>query len=96
MLCHGVVDLRKGGSGLLSLLPAVDFGTWYLFSNRRRNLLKGVLRDHSGYWVVSRRLHRGIFCWPEGASGLTAMGEEDVATLCRGGKIKRVAEHFCD
>ena len=34
ILCHGVVDLRKGAAGLLGLMPHPKRGTWYLFSNR--------------------------------------------------------------
>ena len=34
----GVVDLRKGASGLSALIGQVDEDVLYVFSNRRRNL----------------------------------------------------------
>ena len=30
ILCHGVVDLRKGAAGLMSLVAEPEPGTWYL------------------------------------------------------------------
>ena len=42
ILCHGVVDLRKGAAGLLSLVPEPERGTWHLFSNRSRGRIKCV------------------------------------------------------
>lgn len=95
MVCHGVVDLRKGAVGLLSVVADVELGTWYLFSNRSRDLCKAVCRDRTGCWVVSRRLHRGLFAWPESASGMTRLRSEEVEALCCGDQIKRVSEHFC-
>jgi hypothetical protein len=48
ILFHGVVDLRKGGVGLMALVDNPQPGTWYLFSNRNRSLFKCVRLDRSG------------------------------------------------
>ena len=88
ILCHGVVDLRKGPAGLLALISEPVPGVWYLFGNRSRNLLKCVRLDRYGIWMGTRRLKHGHFAWIEralGASTLTAQQAED---LCMGKKPK--------
>ena len=92
ILCHGVVDLRKGASGLLSLVPEVERGTWYMFSNRSRSLIKCVRTDGSGSWLASRRLKQGHFHWIERAAGSSAITVEDADTICSGQRIKRRSE----
>lgn len=91
ILCHGVVDLRKGAAGLLSLVPEPERGTWYLFSNRSRGLIKCVRTDGVGCWVATRRLNRGHFQWIERAAGSTAITVSDADTICMGSRIKRCA-----
>lgn len=88
VLFHGVVDLRKGASGLMALVDDPKPGTWYLFSNRTRSLLKCVRLDRSGLWMGSRRLKQGHYHWIErsrGASVLSAVAAEE---LCAGKKPK--------
>lgn len=92
ILCHGVVDLRKGASGLLSLIPEVERGTWYMFANRSRSLIKCVRCDGTGSWLASRRLRRGHFHWIERAAGSSAITVKDADTICSGHRIKRRPE----
>lgn len=92
ILCHGVVDLRKGGSGLLALLDKPKAGVWYMFSNRRRNLIKCVKTDARGTWVATRRLGRGHFYWIERAAGASSISVTDASSLCDGQRIKRRPE----
>lgn len=94
ILCHGVVDLRKGAVGLLSLIPEPEVGTWYMFSNRTRSLIKCVRTDGTGCWMASRRLTQGHFNWIERAAGSTAIRVADADSICRGDKIKRRPEDF--
>ena len=47
----GVVDLRKGAPGLSALVGKPDEDALYLFSNRRRSLLKFLSVDKVGTWV---------------------------------------------
>ena len=89
ILCHGVVDLRKGAPGLLALLEKPDVGVWYLFSNRRRSLVKCVKKDSRGHWVATRRLDRGHFEWIERAAGSSVIKAGAASSLCDGHKIKR-------
>ena len=90
---HGVVDLRKGVAGLLTLLEKPELGTWYLFSNRTRGLIKCLRVDSTGYWLVSRRLIRGHFQWIERATGSSWISAADANLLCSGVRIKRPIDH---
>ena len=94
ILFHGVVDLRKGVTGLLSLLDQPEPGTWYLFSNRRRGLIKCLRVDTTGNWLVSRRLKRGHFQWIERATASSCISSVDADLICSGGRVKGNSFHL--
>ena len=73
VICHGVVDLRKGAPGLMAMVKHIERGKWYLFSNRSRSLIKGVFVDRQGVWLSTRRLNRGDFRWLEKAEGVSTI-----------------------
>lgn len=62
-------DLRKGIDGYVSLIQAfTDLdplnGSLFLFSNRQRNKMKGVIHDTNGFWLVYKRVARSHIEWP--------------------------------
>ncbi|UNT92960.1 IS66 family insertion sequence element accessory protein TnpB [Allobaculum sp. Allo2] len=62
-------DLRKGIDGYVSLVQgplALDplDGSLFLFVNRQKNKIKGILRDGNGFWLVYKRLSRSSLQWP--------------------------------
>ena len=62
------MDMRAGIDSALARVVKV-FGaahphTAYLFANRRANRMKVLVHDGIGFWLASRRLHRGHFVWP--------------------------------
>lgn len=62
-------DLRKGIDGYVFLVQgplALDplDGSLFLFVNRQKNKIKGILRDGNGFWLVYKRLSRSSLQWP--------------------------------
>ena len=69
-LCTRVVDLRKSFDGLsgavrqhLNQDPAS--GAYFVFVNRRCDLMKILVWDRHGFWVLAKRLEAGRFRMPQ-------------------------------
>ena len=63
------VDMRKSFDGLIGLVKnALNedplSGTLYVFTNRRRNYVKAVYWDRTGFCLFAKRLERGRFVLP--------------------------------
>jgi len=60
------VDMRKQFDGLVGLVRSAVgedplSGTVYIFFNRRRNILKAVYWDRTGYCLFAKKLEHGRF-----------------------------------
>ncbi len=63
------VDLRKGFDALAAATREIIrenplSGHWFVFVNRRKNRLKVLVWEPSGYLILYKRLERGCFCLP--------------------------------
>jgi transposase len=68
------VDMHKSFNGLIALTTQALredplSGTFYLFSNRRRNLVKILFWDRTGFCLYAKRLERGRFYFRPGELG---------------------------
>jgi transposase len=89
-MATGATDLRRSIDGLsvlvrdqLQLDPLS--GYLFLFRNRRGDRLKILLWDHSGFWVLYKRLERGTFAWPRDETGASVeMRHRDLLLLLSG------------
>ena len=78
-LCRDVVDMRKSINGL-SILVEQSLGLdlfrphLFVFCNRKRDKVKILYWERTGFVLWYKRLERDRFVWPE-------EGKEDVVTL---------------
>ena len=68
-LAKQVTDMRKSFPGLITLTESIlqqdpVSGHLFVFVNRRRDMLKILHWDGSGFWIWYRRLERGTFQLP--------------------------------
>ncbi len=85
------VDLRKGFDRLAALTRVVlredpHSGHLFVFINRRRDRAKILVWDHSGFWLLFKRLERGRFQLPEenSHSGRFMMEASELALMLEG------------
>ena len=82
-------DMRKGIDGLSGIVRG-EFGgdpldgSWYLFVNRRRDRLKMLYWDGSGFWVFYKLLERGTFEVPPSGDGRLMIDATQLAMLLGG------------
>jgi len=80
-LARQATDMRRGFPGLIALTETVlcqdpASGHWFVFINRRRDLIKILYWDGSGFCIWYKRLERGRFQLPTVAGGENAPGLE--------------------
>lgn len=97
-VARGAVDMRKSFDGL-SLIVQHEFrqeafsGDLFVFFNRQRDRVKLLLWDGNGFWVLAKRLERGVFArWPQdgGDSASVAIDRARLAMLLDGVDMKSV------
>lgn len=82
-LCREPVDFRKSIDGLSAVVEqslGLDAfgGVLYVFANRRRDKIKVLYWERSGFVLWYKRLEKARFPWPESAGDatLTLSGRE--------------------
>jgi len=89
-LAVGTTDMRKSYDTLAAAARTVleqdpFSGHLFAFCGRRRDRVKILYWDSTGFWLFSRRLARGTFAWPnaapEGKRCLELRAEELMALL---------------
>ena len=68
-VARGATDIRKGIDGLCAAARDIVgedpfTGHLFAFANRRRDAVKILVWDRSGFWLFYKRLERGTFQWP--------------------------------
>jgi transposase len=88
-LAVGPTDMRKSFdtlAGLVRTAIAEDplSGHLFVFCNRRRDRLKILLWESSGFWLYAKRLERGTFAWPTSAKAKMQYSPAELALLLGG------------
>lgn len=88
-LVSGVTDLRKQYDSLAAIVSGTlkddpYSGSVFVFCNRRRNRIKILVWDHSGFWILAKRLEQGTFAWPDGKEQKVDMTSQELAVLLAG------------
>ena len=74
-------DLRKGFNGLHALVAErlgedLKQGALFVFSNRRRDRVKILLWERTGFWLMIKRLEADRFKWPTDEAVVTLSVEQ--------------------
>jgi transposase len=97
------VDMRKGFDGLCAtVIDVVDedpqSGHLFLFFNRRRDRIKALIWEASGFWLLYKRLESGrfkIFDRATGTNGHFELSSTELALVLDGidlrGSAKRLS-----
>jgi len=86
LLYRDPVDMRKSFDGLECLVRdglGEDplSGSLFVFTNRRRDRVKLLLWDRSGFWIWYKRLEEGTFLFPSESGEIKA---SDLGLLLEG------------
>ena len=98
-LALGVTDLRKSVDGL-ALIVQEQFKldpfsrNLYVFCNRKRDKIKILEWDTSGFWLHYKRLEKDKFRWPDEIQGThVSIDERSFRWLLDGLTIRERAAH---
>src|SRR6516225_8863141 len=89
----GVTDGRLGVEALRGLVSKVlgqDVlaGCVFAFCNRRRNRIRCLLWDGSGFWLATKRLERATFQWPKDEAAVAQMTLVQLRLLLDGFELR--------
>ncbi len=97
-LALGDTDMRKAINGLSILVEgklALDpfSGHLFVFTNRRRNILKVLYWDRNGFCLWQKRLEKYRFRWPEPEDEVAEIDGRELLWLLEGLDLRKTQGH---
>ncbi len=102
-IARSPADMRKGANGLSELVRTSLgkdplSGDVFIFVGRRRNYVKVLMWDVSGYWLACKRLERGAyavgkFLEKKGAPGSHQISVAEVMSILEGIDVHHAVYH---
>lgn len=88
-LALGATDMRKAINGLSALASGqlglnAFSGHVFAFSNRKRTMIKLLVWDRNGFWLLQKRLEKQRFRWPKTEGEVQEMSVRELAWLLDG------------
>jgi transposase len=88
-IAAGITDMRCGFQGLAAKVEATleespFSGHVFVFRGRRGNMIKLLWSSGDGLWLLSKRLERGHFVWPQADSGKIHLTPAQLSMLLEG------------
>jgi len=98
-LYRGAADLRCGFDGLSGLVRTHLHqdplcGSLFVFTNRRRTLVKILCWAGDGFWIWQMRLEQGTFRLPQGSAGSAQIDRRTLAMLLEGITPRRLSRRY--
>jgi transposase len=92
------IDFRAGVNSLVMLVEqSMQLDPFaravYAFCNRRRNRIKLLLYDRTGFWLLMKRLEADHFVWPRRQQAVIELTTEQLHWLLDGIDIDAVRRH---
>ncbi len=93
-LVAGPTDMRKSYDTLAAVVRNVIdsdplSGHLFVFCNRRRDRLKALIWESSGFWLLAKRLEKGTFVWPDASQTKVENSSAELAALLEGLELSR-------
>lgn len=102
-LARQAVDMRKGAASLAALVENAlgqdpYTGDIFVFVGRRKNRVKLIAWDRSGFWLCGKHLEQGTFAVPHGAAveqadGTMPLSPAQIQMLLEGIDVHRATYH---
>ena len=97
-IAMGNTDMRKAINGLSILVEShlelnPMSGHIFVFSNKRRNMIKILYWDQNGFCLWQKRLEKDRFIWPESRQGVKEVEQRELMWLLEGLDVRKVKGH---
>jgi len=97
-IATGSTDMRKAINGLSILVESrMELDPFsshiFVFSNKRRNMIKVLYWEHNGFCLWQKRLERERFRWPQSGEEVVRISPRELRWLLDGLEVVQGSAH---